>query len=120
MSQKVEESYGTLDIHENYVVFTAKEGIDFSEREAKSFIHHVEKNFGDRPYSYISNRVSGYSINPLATLQIVESTNIKSIAVVVTSTSSEVALRAELPFYEDVPVKTFISLEEAVEWSTNN
>ncbi len=117
MPQIIDEPYGQLVIHESYLVFTANQGIDFSEREAKNFIHHVRNNFDNRPYSYISNRTVGYSINPIATQQIVESTNIKSIAIVVTSTRSELALGAELPFYEDVPVKTFGSLEEAVEWS---
>lgn len=117
MPHKIEEPYGLLEIHEKYLIFTGKEGIDFSEKEARSFVHHVEKNFGNNPYSYISNRIAGYSINPISTQQIIASTNIKSIAIVVTSARGELAIEAELPFYEDVPVKTFSSLEKAVEWS---
>ncbi|WP_339696318.1 hypothetical protein [uncultured Marixanthomonas sp.] len=65
----VELEFGTLEIHENCVISTIKEGILFDKEERKKMYRIFEKYFEGKPFIYISNRKNDYTVNPTSYLQ---------------------------------------------------
>ena len=61
----LELDFCTLEIHENCVISTIKEGVLFDKEERKKLYEIFDKYFEEKQFVYISNRKNDYTVNHL-------------------------------------------------------
>ena len=54
----------SFELHDDYLIGTVKEGVVLEAKEMGKFFEVFDAHYSGRPFGYISNRKSDYTINP--------------------------------------------------------
>ena len=118
MEKQFENKAGKLWLREDGILqLQANEGIEFSRQNAIEFLSKA-RSWAEKKIPLLVDRSNSYSTS----FEIIDETNeilktISAIAYVVNSDAAEKASElAKDLFFEEMPVKIFFSVEEAVNW----
>ncbi|PVW13785.1 hypothetical protein [Marixanthomonas spongiae] len=109
-------SFATLEIHENCVISTIKEGILFDKEERKQLYEVFKQHFRQKPFVYISNRKNDYTVNPTSYLQEDDFAQLMGMAVLCYSKSTYDNALFEKRFYKQ-EFHVFYSFQTCEHWA---
>ncbi len=107
---------GRLYLFDNYVVAEFKEGVDINFDNFNDVTEIIKKQFNDKPFGFISNRLNSYSINLIdATKFNAYFPNLKAYAIVAYNSITQRVFELENHFFT-FNREAFKNLEHAAEW----
>ena len=114
----IELDFGSVSIHEDFIVTKMNEGILFDISKNETLLEIGTEVFKGKPYAYISHRVNSYAVDPMVYKQSAKFPNLKIIAVVSENDMTRtLASTVEKEFYIDAnSFKVFAELEDATSW----
>ena len=114
----IELDFGSVSIHENFMVAKMNEGILFDISKNEILLEIGTEVFHGKPYAYISHRVNSYAVDPMVYKQSAKFQNLKVIAVVSDNdTPRTLASTVEKEFYVDAnSFEVFAELPDATSW----
>jgi len=112
--------YGNFFFFNNFIVSEIHEGVDFTWKTAQETLKAMKKHYGDRPVTYISNRIHEYSVRPQDWSKFVEA-NYKFSAYLIVSYNKRNWLNALLEkSFINTKVERFRGLKDAINWAKSN
>lgn len=77
----VDEEIAYLEMYDDFVISSIKDGITFDVEELNWFVMILDKYYPNKKFGYISNRIYDYSLNPTTyfTLAMYEKLNAMAI-----------------------------------------
>ncbi|RNL91409.1 hypothetical protein ED312_04340 [Sinomicrobium pectinilyticum] len=115
MPKRVKLDFGYLEFYENFVIAEINEGIHLVSEQNNILLSLCLKNFRNKPFGFISNRIYSYSIDPFIYLEAEKIENFVAIAIVVTTSAQRLSSRIEELFCKK-PFQYFYNLETAKSW----
>ncbi len=107
---------GSLYLFDNYVVAEFKEGVDINFDNFSDVTEIVKKQFNDKPFGFIANRLNSYSIDLTdATKFNAYFPNLQAYAIVAYTVMTRRVFEVENHFF-DFNREAFKNLEQASEW----
>jgi hypothetical protein len=107
---------GSLYLFDNYIVAEFKEGVDINFDNFSDVTEIIKKKFNDRPFGFIANRLSSYSIDLTdATKFNTYFPNLKAYAIVAYTVMTRRVFEVENHFFT-FNREVFKNLEQASEW----
>ena len=116
MSNIISLPFGTVSMHDNYMVAVMNEGITVSP-ELNSVLEDLAANhYQDKKFVYITHRINSYSVDPNIYFKTSQIPNLVGFAVVLGRKIRLDNLALEKMFFSK-PFKSFKSLNKAIEWA---
>ncbi|MFV0571753.1 MAG: hypothetical protein ACK5M1_04870 [Xanthomarina gelatinilytica] len=116
MSNIISLPFGTVSMHDNYMLAVMNEGITVSP-ELNSVLEELAANhFQDKKFVYITHRINSYSVDPNIYFKTSQIPNLVGFAVVLGRKIRLDNLALEKMFFSK-PFKSFKSLDKAIEWA---
>ncbi|EMQ95138.1 hypothetical protein D778_00135 [Xanthomarina gelatinilytica] len=116
MSNIISLPFGTVSMHDNYMVAVMNEGVTVNP-EINSVLEELAVNhFQDKKFVYITHRVNSYSVDPNIYFKTSQIPNLVGFAVVLGRKIRLDNLALEKMFFSK-PFKSFKSLNKAIEWA---
>jgi hypothetical protein len=112
--KRIELSFVELELHENYVISTIKEGTTFGQTHLNRLFEVFNDYYYDRPFVSIAHRRYDYTINPNL-LKEKPHQFLLAIGVVCDSTSSKQIALFEQKFYPG-KFEVFDDMETCLKW----
>jgi hypothetical protein len=107
---------GRLYLFDNYVVAEFKEGVDINFDNFSNVSEIIKKQFNDRPFGFIANRLNSYSIDLMdATKFNAYFPNLEAYAIVAYTAMTRRVFEVENHFF-NFNREVFKNLELATEW----
>jgi hypothetical protein len=108
---------GTFEFFEGYFIGRIDDGVNAGKEHLQELSSLIEKYYSGAPTIYISDRVHSYSIDPIATQNLIANSNIAYAAVVLHSSDQEKSYPLEKIMISNVKLEQFHNLENAVTWA---
>ncbi|WP_245933878.1 hypothetical protein [Candidatus Ulvibacter alkanivorans] len=108
--------FGTVEVHNNYVIMTMKEGVTVKPEYNKELERIAETYFPNQPFAYITNRVHSYAVDPRVYLETSKIENLVAFAVVSKKPVNITNVEVEKIFLKK-PLETFTDMDEAISWA---
>ena len=107
---------GKVYLFDNYVITEFNEGVDINFDNFNEVTEIIKKQFDDKPFGFIANRLNSYSIN-LTDASTFNSNfpNLKAYAIVVYNSLTQRVFEIENHFFK-FNRQAFKSIEQAIEW----
>ncbi|UOB17232.1 hypothetical protein [Abyssalbus ytuae] len=116
MNRKIDFEFGTLEIFNDYAIGEINEGIDFKCEQNEKIISVCKKYFKDRPFGYISNRTTSFSIDPSIYNQLRNNLkNLVAIAVIAKNPAQILSTNVEQIFFGK-SLQHFSTMNDGVIW----
>ena len=115
ISKKINFDFGSVEVFDGFAIGEYNEGIDLGAEQNDKLIHVCKKYYKDKPFGYISNRTTSFSIDPTVYLKSNKITNLQAIAVVVKNPAQVLSASIEKIFFGR-SFQYFDSLNDAVSW----
>jgi len=114
---KVSLSFGNFYFFDKFIISEVNEGVHFSWNEGQQLFEIAKKHYGkEGRVTYISNRIYSYSQHAQDWLKFFNRyNNIDALAIVTYSKIGLMNIVLE-KIFSKVPIKTFQSLDGAIEW----
>ncbi|WP_417874765.1 hypothetical protein [Xanthomarina gelatinilytica] len=116
MSNIISLPFGTVSMHDHYMVSVMNEGITVSPEINSVLEELAAKHFQDKKFVYITHRVNSYSVDPNIYFKTSQIPNLVGFAVVLGRKIRLDNLALEKMFLSK-PFKSFKSLNKAIEWA---
>lgn len=110
-------SLGEFEFYEDYFIGRINYGADAGSSFLDAFSELIQKHFHGKPVVYISDRVNSYSLDPVATMELIKRNNIHFVGVVVYTQKQQNNYSFEERFIDGITMCHFHSLDAAVYWS---
>ena len=108
---------GDFEFYDGYFVGRISEGVHCTANSVDVLSDLIFKYFHGRPVVYISDRVNSYSLDPLATTDLILRNNIKFAGVVIYTHHQQHVYSYEEHAINGVIMHSFSSLAAAVAWA---
>ncbi len=115
MSKKINFDFGSVEIFDSFAIGEYKEGIDLKTEQNDKLIRVCEKYYKDKPFGYICNRTTSFSVDPAVYMKANNIENLKAIAVVVKNPAQVLSASIEKIFFGR-SFQYFDSLSTAINW----
>lgn len=115
MSKKIDLSFGSFVLHDNFTIGIINDGEDLKKEENLSIINLCTNHYQSRHFGYISHRKNSYSVDPTVYKRTAELPNLVAIALVLSEPAQKLSASIEKIFF-DKPFEYFDSIEEAKKW----
>ncbi|MCX7548017.1 hypothetical protein OS188_08630 [Xanthomarina sp. F1114] len=116
MSEILTFPFGTVSIHDFYMVAKMNEGVTV-DPELNSILEDISKtHFKDKNFVYITHRVNSYSVDPNIYFKTSQIPNLIGFAVVLGNEIRLDNIEIEKMFLSK-PFHSFKSLDKAIEWA---
>ncbi|BAO77603.1 hypothetical protein [Winogradskyella sp. PG-2] len=107
---------GSVYLFENYIVTEFKEGVDINFENFKEVAEIINRQFSNRPFGFIANRLNSYSIDLTDAKKFnTHFPNLKAYAIVVYNALTQRVFEIENHFFE-FNRAAFKDIENATEW----
>ncbi|MCX7549448.1 hypothetical protein [Xanthomarina sp. F2636L] len=116
MSKTLTYPFGTVSIHNHYLVAVMNEGITVKPDFNLVLEEIVEANFKNKNFVYITHRIHSYSVDPNVYFRTSQIPNLIGFAVVIGNKIRLDNIEVEKMFLSK-PLKSFKSLNEAINWA---
>ncbi len=117
MQKELIDGFGEFEIYDHFFVGRIFQGINADSAFVEAFQQMKARYFADRPVIYISDRVNSYSLDPLATIELIKNNNIRSVGIVTYSDWQKKCVPIEMKIFEGIDTHLFNSLAEAISWA---
>jgi hypothetical protein len=107
--------FTTIEIYEDYLVSTVKEGVVFDIPQLKKLHFIFDTYFSDKLFGFIVNKKNDYSVNPICYSKHANCPRLIGEAIFCHSESTYKVSQIEKVFYKN-PFEAFFSLEECKNW----
>ena len=111
------DGFGEFEFYKNYFVGRIYEGVNAVPDFSDALSELIQKHFSGRPVIYISDRVNSYSVDPLATKELIVRNNIQFTGAVVYTPRQKRISSFEDRIIEETKRCSFDSLDVAVSWA---
>jgi len=115
MKTVIFKSYGTLEVHDHYVVAIMKEGITVKPEYNDDLLNIVQLYFKGKDFGYITHRKNSYSVDPRVYFETTKIKNLVAFAVVSADESQKISVSFEREFLRK-PFEFFNDLDTAKAW----
>ena len=111
----VDEEIAYLEMYDDFVISSIKDGITFDVEELNWFVMILDKYYPNKKFGYISNRIYDYSLNPTTYFTSAMYEKLNAMAIVC---YSEIAKKTALfeKNFSKKPFEVFKDMEEAKNW----
>ncbi|WP_417857019.1 hypothetical protein [Xanthomarina gelatinilytica] len=116
MSNIITFPFGTVSMHDNYMVAVMNEGVTVNPEINSVLEELAAKHFQDKKFVYITHRVNSYSVDPNIYFKTSQIPNLVGFAVVLGRKIRLDNIALEKMFFSK-PFKSFKSLNKAIEWA---
>ena len=107
---------GKVYLFDNYVITEFNEGVDINFDNFNEVTEIIKKQFDDKPFGFIANRLNSYSINLTDASEFNSNfPNLKAYAIVVYNSLTQRVFEIENHFFK-FNRQAFKSIEQAIEW----
>jgi hypothetical protein len=111
------DGLGEFEFHETYFIGRIYEGVDAGNNFVPPLSKLIQKHFSGRPTIYISDRINSYSLDPIATNDLIAKNNISFSAIVTYNKKGERFYSYLNTVIEGAIICSFDSLDNAVTWA---
>ena len=108
---------GAFDFFESYFIGRINEGANAGSNFVNALSELIHKHYHGKPVIYISDRVNSYSLDPVATMDLIERNNIRFAGVVVYTQQQEKMYSFEERMIDGITMCHFVSLDAALCWA---
>ena len=108
---------GEFEFFEGYFIGRINDGVNAGSTFVEALSELIHKHYHGKPVIYISDRVNSYSLDPVATADLIKRSNIRCVGVVVYTQQQQKVYFFEERFIEGIPMCHFASLDAALCWS---
>ena len=108
---------GEFEFYRNYFIGRIYEGVNAGPLFVDSLSKLIQKHYSGRPTIYISDRVNSYSLDPIATNELIRRNNIRFAGIVIYTRQQKHVYSYEEHVLQGVTVCSFDSLSAAVSWA---
>jgi len=108
---------GEFEFFEGYFIGRINDGVNAGSIFVDVLSELIHKHYHGKPVIYISDRVNSYSLDPVATMDLIERNNIRFAGVVVYTQQQEKMYSFEERFIDGTTMCRFVSLDAALCWS---
>lgn len=99
------------------MIITPFEGVNLDVNEIEEIISSASKEFGNKPFSIISNCTAQFSVNPIAYSELSKMQNLQAVAFVRTTHFGRSNFQLEKQFFnQSIQLQLFDSLQKATAW----
>ena len=116
MGKTITYPFGSVSIHDNYLIAIMNEGVTISP-ELNDVLERIAKDyFSNKKFVYITHRLNSYAVDPNIYFRTSKIQNLAGFAVV--SGKKIVIDNTDLEsVFLSKPFKTFNNIEEAIKWA---
>lgn len=100
---------------DDFIVNQFKENITVKKQDNDDLKSFIETHYKDKNITYISNRVTSYSVNPLLYMEAEKIANLVAIAIISGNKNRRANAEFEGQFYNK-PHAIFDNLTQAIKW----
>ena len=111
------EGLGEFEFYRDYFIGRIYEGVNAGPDFSDLLSELIQKHFSGRPVIYISDRVNSYSVDPMATKDLIVRNNIKFTGAVVYTRRQKRISSFEDKIIEETKRCSFDSIAAAVSWA---
>ena len=111
------EGLGDFEFYDGYFIGRISEGAHAASNFVDALSNLISKHFHGRPVIYISDRINSYSLDPLATTELIARNNIKFAGVVIYTRLQQKVYSYEERAINGIIMSSFDSLDAAVAWA---
>jgi len=111
------EGLGEFEFYENYFIGRIYEGVHAGSNFVESLSEMIQKHYSGRPVIYISDRVHSYSLDPIATMDLISRNNLRYVGIVAYSKQQRSLYSYEKQMFDGVTMYSFDTLGAAVNWA---
>ncbi|MAO08657.1 MAG: hypothetical protein CL596_08100 [Alteromonas sp.] len=115
MKTQLQFEFGTLEVHDSYVIAIMKEGVTISPGHNKVLVKIAEDYFPHKKFGYISHRINSYSVDPTVYTNTSKIENLVAFAVVSENPLNLSNAHIEKLFLKK-PFRNFKKLRKAIDW----
>ena len=108
---------GEFEFYKGYFIGRINDGVNVGSNFVDALSELIHKHYHGKPFIYISDRINSYSLDPLATEDLIKRNNIRFVGVVVYTQQQEHMFYFEERFLDGITMRNFVSLDAAVVWS---
>ena len=109
--------FGEFEFYEGYFIGRIDEGVDASFNFVDSLSKLIQRHFSNQPVIYISDRVNSYSLDPVATMDLIARNNICFAGVVIYTKLKKQVFSFEEETIKGISMFYFDDLESAMIWA---
>ncbi len=115
----IDNEIAYMEFHDNYVISSIKEDVLFDVEELHYMLGVLDKEFKNKKFGYIANRIYSYNMNPISTYPLSSfHENLSAMAIVCYSDVSRKTALYEKSFFKK-PFEVFDEIEDAKKWVKN-
>ena len=111
----VDLDFTKIEIYEDYLVSTVKEGVVFDIPQLKKLHFIFDTYFSDKVFGFIVNRENDYTVNPTCYLKHAGYPRLLGEAIFCHSDATYKTTQFEKAFYKR-PFEAFFSIEKCKDW----
>ncbi len=111
------DRFGEFEIYEGYLIGRIDEGVNAGSDFVDALSELIQKHFHGRPVIYISDRVNSFSLDPVATTDLIARNNICFAGVVAYTQQQKSMYPMEEKLIAGINICCFDSLGTAVAWA---
>lgn len=104
-----------LELYENFIVVTIREGVLFDTAELQAIHEIFDTFYPTTNFGYISNRINDYTINPTCYFESSKYPRLLGMAIICNTESGKRMANYEKSFYKR-PYEVFESMETGEQW----
>jgi hypothetical protein len=108
---------GEFEFYEDYFIGRIYDGVNAGSNFVGSLSDLIQKHYSGRPIIYISDRVNSYSLDPIATNDLIRRNNIRFAGVVAYSEHQKNLYVYEEQVFQGVTMCSFDALDVALRWA---
>jgi hypothetical protein len=108
---------GTFEFYDNYFIGRIYDGVDAGKKHIEELNRLINAHYSGAPTIYISDRVHSYSLDPVATQNLIANSNIVYAAVVLYSSPQKESFPLEKMLISNISLEQFNSLDSAIKWA---
>ena len=111
------EGLGDFEFYEGYFIGRIDAGVNAGYDFVDVLSELIQKHSFGQPIIYISDRVHSYSLDPIATTELISRNNIRYAGVVTHTLQQMKNYTFEESLIEDTTMRAFNTLDAAVNWA---
>ena len=111
------ENLGEFEFYDGYFIGRIFEGVNANGEFVDALTALIQKYNSGKPVVYVSDRVHSYSLDPVATIDLIQRNNIRYAAVVTYTSQQNRIYNYEIKSIKGAELRSFPNLDEAVNWA---
>lgn len=111
------DGLGEFEFYEGYFIGRIFEGVNAGSQFVDALTRLIQKHSKGLPVIYISDRVHSYSLDPVATMDLIERNRIRYAGVVTYTHQQNHIYRYEVKSIKGAELHSFPDLNAAVSWA---